>query len=131
VKSRTRVLLADDSPSITELYESLVGREDDLECVGTLDSASDLEGAITRLRPDVVVVDLTMPGKNPVEAIRDAAVRFPDCRFIAFSGYDDPQTRDEVLGAGACALVSKHDDPTRLVEEIRRVRGTEPAAGAP
>jgi len=73
-----------------------------------------------------VVLDLTMPGPDPVEAIRVLAERAPSCRVIAFSGYDDPETKDEVCRAGAWGLVSKHGEPRDLLRAIRLAREASP-----
>jgi two-component system response regulator DesR len=117
---KARVLIADDSAELTELYCLLINGEPDLQCVATLDSAAEFESTIERLRPNVAVIDLVMPGPSPFNVIRSASTRFPECRILAFSGNDDPHTRDRAFDCGAWALVSKHSPPTQLLEEIRR-----------
>lgn len=103
----------------------LVRGQPDLEDVGTLDSADGLVEEVGRSEPDIVVLDLTMPGRPPLDAIRVITERFVRCRVIAFSGYDDADTVAGALGAGARALISKHGDPSDIISAIRRV-----AAGA-
>jgi DNA-binding NarL/FixJ family response regulator len=79
-----------------------------------------LEGAIAQHAPDVVVVDLVGPGRDAMEAIASVSAAYPACRVLAFSGHDDPQTRRRAAEAGAWSLVSKHDEPLKLLLEIRR-----------
>jgi DNA-binding NarL/FixJ family response regulator len=102
----------------------MINRENDLECVDARESTVGLEAAIEQHLADVAVIDLVGPGRDALEAIRSTAAMHPRCRLIAFSGHDDTQTRDEAARAGAWSLVSKHDHPTRLLEEIRRAVGS-------
>jgi DNA-binding NarL/FixJ family response regulator len=118
----TRVLLVDDSADIRDLYQRVLNKTEDLRCVGTLESAVGLEASVQETRAEIAVVDLVRAGRDPFEAIRSTALACPDCRIIAFTGYDDGATRDQVFQAGAWSLVSKHEQPGALVEEIRRVR---------
>ncbi|MFO0831527.1 MAG: response regulator [Phycisphaerales bacterium] len=124
-----RVLFADDSPDIVSLYARLIDGEADLVCVGTLFSAVHLEEAVRAADPHVAVVDLGMPGPDPLRVVAAIAPGRTGCQFIAFTGYDDAETRDRAFEAGFCALVSKHDHPLRVLEEVRRAVGRPPRAG--
>lgn len=118
---RTRVLCVDDSKDTVDMLARLVGGQPDMVSVGELDCADRIaEEAILR-RADVVVLDLTMPGPPPLAAIGLLAERAPRCRVIAFSGYDDPGTREAARCAGAWELVSKGGEPTDIIWAIRRV----------
>jgi len=116
---RTRVLCVDDSPDIGKMLARLIREQPDLEDAGVLDRAEGLVDEVIGRRADVVVLDLTMPGFDPVVVIRALAVRLPSCRVIAFSGYDDPDTKDEVRCAGAWGLVSKHGESADIIRAIR------------
>jgi DNA-binding NarL/FixJ family response regulator len=120
---RTRVLLVDDSADIRDLYQRLINKQDDLECVATGDSTAGLEGVVRQHQADVAVVDLTGTGRDPLEAIRATQAVCPGCRIIVFSGHDDPDTVQRATQAGAGSLVSKHEHPMKLIEEIRRLAG--------
>lgn len=96
-----------------------------MACVGVLDSADALIERVLEARPDVVLLDLTMPGKDPLMAIRELAVAAPWCRVLAFSGYDDDERMMNIAAAGAWGLVSKDADPTRVTKAIRRVAAGE------
>jgi DNA-binding NarL/FixJ family response regulator len=116
-----KVLVVDDSAAISELYALVIDRTDGLECVGTLASADDLVAEVARLRPDVVLLDLTMPGKDPLAALAELEAAPHQARVIAFSGYDDDATVESVISAGAWGLVSKQEPPTSVIEAVRRV----------
>jgi DNA-binding NarL/FixJ family response regulator len=108
---------------MVHMLARLVSAEPDLESVGELTSAGALVEEVLKRHADVAVIDLTMPGTPPLDAIRDLSDRVPTCRVIAFSGYDDAATVDEALGAGAYELVSKHGSPSDILHAIRRVCG--------
>ena len=117
----TRVLCVDDSPDIAALCQRLVEVEADMECAGVLESADALVETVLAQRVDVVLLDLTMPGKDPLMAVREVAVAAPKCRVLAFSGYDDAVRVDAFVEAGGWGLVSKDSDPGAIIEAIRRV----------
>ncbi|MGH7133729.1 MAG: response regulator [Phycisphaerales bacterium] len=117
---KIRILFVDDSADIIDLYQRLINRTDDLECIGTMESTAGMEAAIHNTLADVAVVDLVGTGRDAFEAIRAAAAACPQCRIIVFSGHDDPDTRAQAKNAGACSLVSKTDHHLTLINEIRR-----------
>ncbi len=92
-----------------------------MECVGVLESADALVETVLANGPSVVLLDLTMPGKDPLMAIREVAAAAPACRVLAFSGYDGPARIDNIIDLGAWGLVSKDSEPATIVEAIRRV----------
>jgi len=118
---RTRVLCVDDSPDLVEMLARLVGGAPDMVSVGKLGSAERMAEEVVLRRADVVVLDLTMPGPAPLAAIGLLAELAPHCRVIAYSGYDDFETREAARVAGACELVSKHGEPADIIRAIRRV----------
>lgn len=115
------VLLVDDFRDIVDVYRRLIDSSPGLRCVGTLDSVKDLVQHVELMQPHVVVIDLSMPGQKPLQAIADLAERCPQVRAIAFSGYDDDDTIGAVLDAGAWGLVSKHRNPESILDAIRSV----------
>jgi DNA-binding NarL/FixJ family response regulator len=119
--SKKKILLVDDSADITMLYHALLCDEPDLECVGELASADQLLSTVERLQPEVVLLDLGMPGIQPLEIVAQLSEKYPDVRVIIFSGYDDPQTVNSVLDAGAWGLISKNGEPSTVVATIRKV----------
>ena len=119
-----RVLFIDDEPKLTSALTRYIRDEPGLEPAGCMDTAAGIVEEVRNSRADVVVLDLTMPGPDPVQAIRDLAASVPACRVIAYSGYDDFETREEVRLAGAADLVGKGKPPQELVRVIRRVGAT-------
>lgn len=119
---KTSVLVVDDSDDIASLYRNLIDQEPDLECVGTLPDADKLVEAVQERRPNLVLLDLSMPGRSPLEVVRELAERCPETRVVFLSGYDDPDTVQAVLDAGAWGLASKHGSPPEVLSVLRRVQ---------
>lgn len=116
-----RVLVADDSPDITDMLGYVIGVEPNMECVGRRQSADQLAEDVRSLRPDVVILDASMPGKDPLAAMTEVVAEFPAVRTIVYSGYDDPDVIDRAIDAGAWGYVSKRQDPDAVVRAIRMV----------
>ncbi len=119
-----RVLVVDDSPELVEAIRLFVDPEPDMKVIKTLNCADALvvtmcDGA------DVAVVDLTMPGVAPLEAVRQAADSCPECRAIIYSGYDDQATIDAAMDAGAWGFVSKNAEIETIVRAVRQVASGE------
>lgn len=120
-----RLLFVDDNHDLLEIFTLTVRQESGMELVGVLDGADRVMETVETHRPDVMLIDLTMAGKPPLDAVREAAERFPETRAIVYSGYDDPDTVDEAAQAGAWGFVSKHQDLPAVLGVVRRVAGGE------
>lgn len=115
------VLCVDDNADISDMLAAVIRAESDMTCAGTLNSADELVDSIARLKPDIVLLDLTMPGRSPLEAMKEAHERHADTRTIIVSGYDDQKTIDDAIDHGAWGYASKHGDIALLLNTIRRV----------
>lgn len=116
-----RVLCVDDNADLAEIYSSVIDAEDDMESVGVLGSADAMCDTIAEKSASVVLVDLTMPGKSPLDAIEEAASAHPECKVIVISGYDDAKTVSDALERGAWGFVSKHGEMETVLRAIRTV----------
>ena len=121
VERAIRVLCVDDNADLAEVYASVIDAEDDMETVGVLGSADTMCAVIGEKAASVVLVDLTMPGRPPLDAIEEAAGTHPGCRAIVISGYDDAKTVDDALQKGAWGFVSKHGEMETVLKAIRTV----------
>jgi CheY-like chemotaxis protein len=120
--SRPRVLLADDYADLVKAVSRLLA--DDCEIVGSVTDGSALAEAVQRLQPDVLVLDVNLPGVHSLEACREITRLHPGTKVIMFTAMADPNVGQAYVEAGACAFVSKlaSDD---LLLIIKRVCTTE------
>jgi NarL family two-component system response regulator LiaR len=116
-----RVLIADDHAIVRKGIRALLATEQDIEVVG---EAQDGEGAIAevmRLGPDVVLMDLVMPGMDGLEAIRQVAARHPGTRILVLTSFAGIDKILPAVKAGALGYLLKDTGPEVLVQAIRQV----------
>ncbi len=95
--------------------------EHDLEIVGEVGSGAEAVVTASRLQPDVVIMDVAMPGMNGIEATRRIKEECPDVCVLALTMYEDEQYFVEILNAGAAGYIPKRAAPDDLVSAIRAV----------
>ena len=118
-----RVLVADDQPLMRTAYDMTLRTEEDMEVVGeAADGAEALEMA-QRLHPDVVLMDIRMPGIDGVEATRRLAAEGNAARVLILTTFDIDEYVVEALRAGASGFLLKDVRPKELVHAIRVVAG--------
>lgn len=116
-----RVLLADDHQIIRDGLCSLLTNEPDIEVVGEADNGRATVEMTQRLKPDIVVMDITMPGLNGIEATRQVRAMSSDIKVLALSMHSDKQFVAGALHAGASGYVLKNCAFKELVQAIRIV----------
>ena len=120
---RTRVLLADDHPAVAERLRQLI--EEEHEFVGIASDGPGLVAKALDLLPDVIVTDISMPGFDGLEALRQLRHRGLSMKVIVLSMYADPELAQEAIAAGADGYVIKHGAGEELLTAIDQVlRGT-------
>jgi two-component system, NarL family, invasion response regulator UvrY len=116
-----RVLLVDDHAVVRKGFRLLLETAQDLQVVGEAESG---EGCITRfdeLTPDVIVLDLSMPGMGGLEALKRLRARSRAVRVLALSAHDDSMHARRALRQGALGFLSKRTAPETLLEGVRAV----------
>ena len=116
---KPRVLLADDHTLLLEAFQKLLA--DDCEIVGAVSNGRALVTAAATLRPDVVVVDVTMPLLNGIDAARQIRQNDPDVRIIFLTMNEDPDLAAEAFRAGASGYLLKRSAASELVTAINEV----------
>jgi two-component system response regulator NreC len=120
---RTQILLADDHQVVLDGLKALLACEADLDVVGQATDGLDVLPKVLQLRPEVLVVDLMMPGLNGLEVTRQVHQRAPETRVIVLSMHANDGYVVEALRNGASGYVLKQADARALVDAIRAVRG--------
>jgi DNA-binding NarL/FixJ family response regulator len=120
-----RVLLADDHRIVREGLRSLLREEPDVEIVGEAAHGREAVDWALRLKPDVVIMDVSMPLIDGDEATRQIKTHLPQTRIIALSTYNEPETIEKMYQAGAEGYVLKTASADELLAAIRgsRARG--------
>jgi DNA-binding NarL/FixJ family response regulator len=117
--SRPRVLIADDHADLRKAVGRLLAIECDV--VGSVADGRALLEEARRLQPDVIVVDLNLPGVNGLDACRQITQANPDVKVIVFTAMNDPDTRQRSFEGGAAAFVFKMAGDGDLLSTIKRL----------
>ncbi len=117
----TKCLVVDDHTVVTQGLDLLLGDMDDLELVGTVHSGEEALDAVEELQPQVVLMDVRLPGIDGVSAVKRIQQTTPSVQFVMFSAYGDKRLLSDALAAGARGYVMKGSPPEDLVRAIRTV----------
>ena len=115
------VLLAEDHPVVREGLRAMLEAEGDFQVVGQTGNSSEVGGLVEELHPDVLVLDLIMPGIGGLNALRELARRRLNTRVVVLSMYANEAYVLEALQNGAGAYVLKQSEAAELVRGIREV----------
>lgn len=118
---KTKLLLVDDHEIVRSGLRMLFLAEPDMEIVGEAGSGAEALEALERLTPDVVIMDVSMPGMTGIEATRRIKSSHPDVAVLALTMYESEQYFFEMLEAGASGYVPKRAAADDLVSAIRVV----------
>jgi NarL family two-component system response regulator LiaR len=122
-----RVLLVDDHAVVREGLRAFLQLQDGLEIVGEAGDGAEAVDEAQRLAPDVIVMDLVMPGLDGVGAMRELRVRAPDSRVIVLTSFLDDDRLLPAIQAGAAGYLLKNVEPAELARAIRVAHAGEQA----
>ena len=117
-----RVVLADDHPLFLRGLEAALEREG-LEIVGLATTGEEVLDIATQVEPEVVLLDVAMPGMDGIECLGELRRRLPEVKVVMLSGSDDQQVVDQCLDAGALCFVGKSVQPQDIAHALRAVSG--------
>ena len=118
---KTRVLLAEDHTIVRKGLRSLLDKETGIEVVGEAEDGREAIVKAEELHPDVVVVDIAMPGLNGLEATRQIKKRFPDMKILILTMHANEEYILQFLKAGASGYLVKKAAPAELISAINAV----------
>jgi DNA-binding NarL/FixJ family response regulator len=122
-----RVLLVDDDALVRTGLRLMFGGAPDVEVVGEAADGADVADAVSRLAPDVILMDVRMPVLDGIAATRAVAARSGERpEVIVLTTFDADATVLEALRAGAAGFLVKHTPPERIVDAVRRAAAGEP-----
>ena len=117
--SPTRVVVVDDEAMVRAGLRMLIASEDDLEVVGEAADGQEGVAVVTRLRPDVVLMDVRMPRLSGLEAAERVIAAVPQTRVLMLTTFDEDAVVDAALRHGVAGFLLKSSPPEDLVDAIR------------
>jgi two-component system response regulator NreC len=118
---RYRVLLVDDHKIMRDGIRAILERGEDFQVVGEAETGTDAVQIVKQLRPDLVLMDIGLPGLNGVETTAEILRHHADCKVVILSMYDDENSVLSAIRSGARAFILKKASDTDLLEALRMV----------
>ena len=118
-----KVVIADDHSLVRQGLRRYLDMAEDIDVVGEASNGEEAIGLVEEAQPDVVLLDIRMPGVDGLEAARRIRDRFPNVGAIMLTAYDDRQFVVEAVRAGARGYVLKARDAEHLIQTVRLVAG--------
>ena len=117
----TKCLVVDDHSVVQQGLDLLLADFDDLVLVGTVDSGEEAINAVAQLKPQIVLMDVRLPGIDGVSTVKKIQQVAPSVKFVIFSAYGDKRLLSDAIAAGARGYVMKGSPPEDLLRAIRTV----------
>ena len=117
-----RIAIFDDNSNIRDSIGMLLKTENDFELVGSFAHVLDSVAEIKQCKPDVVLMDIEMPGMTGIEAVRNIKKEFPDLQILMQTVFEDDDRVFESICAGASGYILKNQLDTRLIDAIREMQ---------
>lgn len=114
-----RVLIADDSPVVRERLETMLSEIAGIEIAGEAQDVGEAEDSIERLKPDVVILDIKMPGGSGIDVLKKIKENKSACAVIMLTNYPYPQYRQASMDAGADFFFDKSTEFERISDVLQ------------
>ena len=114
-----RVTIFDDNNSLRQSLFQLINGTDGFRCVGAFEDCLDLMKDIDGTKPDVVLMDIEMPGINGIEAVRMLREKYPDMKILMQTIFEDNEKIFQSILAGASGYILKNTSPSRFLDFIK------------
>lgn len=124
------VSIAEDLPEIRSTLERIIKAESDMLLLSSSSNAEDAAPAIVAAQPDVVIMDINMPGMSGIDCIKKIAGHCPNTQFMIFTIYENDEKIFDALTAGASGYLLKKTAPEKIIEAIKDLyNGGSPMSG--
>lgn len=117
----TRIFIVEDHEVIRESLRMMLEMEEDLQVCGEADSGEAAFGAVAGAAPDLVLIDVSLPGMSGIELVERLVERQPDVRCLMVSGHREIQYAQQALAVGAQGYIVKNSIIDELIDGIRHV----------
>jgi DNA-binding NarL/FixJ family response regulator len=116
-----RVLIADDSPVVRERLRTMLSEIDGIQIAGEAQDVIEAEDRVERLKPDVLILDIRLPGGNGIEVLKRIKEKKSACAVIMLTNYPYPQYRQASMAAGADFFFDKSTEFERVTDVLREL----------
>ncbi|RIK29207.1 MAG: DNA-binding response regulator [Anaerolineae bacterium] len=113
-----KILLCDDQAVIRDGLEMLLTLEKDMQVIGSASDGAEALELAAQKRPDLILMDLKMPGVNGIEATRQLRAKFPEIKILVLTTYDDDEWLFDAIRAGASGYLLKDTPRQKIIEAI-------------
>jgi len=121
IAQKTRIFLADDHETVREGLKLLLNAQSDMEVVGEASDGAAAVRSVGHLKPDIIVLDVSMPGMNGLKAAEALRQSSPEVKVLTLTRHSDDGYLHQLLRAGAAGYVLKQSRPAELLHAIRSV----------
>jgi DNA-binding NarL/FixJ family response regulator len=119
------ILIADDHAIVRQGLKQILASDSDITVVGETGNGEEVLAMVRLLRPDAVVLDISLPGKNGLDVLKELKGSYPELPVLVLSMHSEDQFAIRTLKAGAAGYITKETAPEKLVEALRKVcKGT-------
>lgn len=116
-----RVAIVEDNKTIREGLSALINGTEEFSCVGSYYTCEQFLESLKSISPDVVLMDIALPGINGIEGVRQAKQKIPELNILMLTIYEESDVVFDALCAGACGYLVKKTPPARLLEAIKDI----------
>jgi DNA-binding NarL/FixJ family response regulator len=120
-KDVRRILIIDDHPVVRQGVKLMINAEPDLEVCGEAQTEQEGRRLVRQLKPDAMVVDLSLEGGDGFNIVRDVHAHFPEIRVLVLSMHDEAVYAERLIAEGACGYIMKQAATEQLVRALRTV----------
>jgi DNA-binding NarL/FixJ family response regulator len=118
---KRKIIIVDDHPVVRQGMTQLINQETDLEVCGQIEEASKVIDLIKKIKPDLVILDLSLKDTSGIEVIKDIKVSYQDLPILVLSMHDESLYAERVLRLGAMGYIMKHEATEKIIFAIRQV----------
>ena len=118
---KNKIYLLDDHPIVIEGLKQIINSQSDMEVVGSAEDANVGLQQIAKLKPDIIILDITLKDRSGVDLIKKVKAQFPKSHIFVYSMHDENVYAERCLRAGAMGYLMKGESSTRLLQGLRQV----------
>lgn len=121
----TKILIVDDHEVVRDGLKNILTSMDNISIAGEAGNGEDAVKMYSSLKPDLVIMDISMPGMNGIEATRVIKEKDPDARILILTMHDNQEYLNQIIRSGAKGFILKNTDKEELLDAVKTVAGGE------